>query len=264
MRLLLAILFAAVCTAQVRFIPASEVGAKRVLTPADGLIVHIGNGTVPGGAILFTNFEAVNVTDAPASVQVFFGSPEGDSMLLPLVGQDGQLAGQFAGIEATLPPGAGGSGLTFPTGFEVQVGYALVIADPPGSVAVVGIFNNQVPGLPLFQAGISPDMVAHRRVRTIFTGFDGGFISSLAVVSGFAQTLTVTAREQLTGQVLCSAPLFIPAAGHRAFIVRELLTCARNRQGIVEVTAPLGGIGAVGFLAADAGQGAFTTLQVFE
>ena len=57
--------------------------------------------------------------------------------------------------------------------------------------------------------------------------------------------------------------MFIPRVGHRAFIIRNQLPCTNNLIGVLEVTAPLRGIGAVAFQAADQGLGAFTTLPVF-
>jgi hypothetical protein len=246
-----------------RGIRPEEGSAKSVLGPGDALIPQVATGTVPGGAFFFTQFEGINVTDAPASLTIYFGDDEGNDLALPIINPDGTPLGETTGVVwDVIPPGADGGAFTNPNS-DVRVGYAIAVSDPPGSVAVMGIFNNQVPGSRLFRASMAPDIIVHNRVRTIFNGGPGGFVSSLAVVSAFAQTLTVTARNGASGDMLCSAPLFLPVAGHRAFIIREQLPCANGVNGILEVTAPLGGIGAVGFAAADQGQGAFTTLPVF-
>ncbi|MDA1313975.1 MAG: hypothetical protein O2968_11615, partial [Acidobacteria bacterium] len=130
------------------------------------------------------------------------------------------------------------------------------------SLPVIGVFKNQVPGERAYQASIPMDSLLHDRFFTIYAN-DVGFVSSLALVAGLAQTVTIIARQELTGAELCRSTRFMSQGQHIAFLVRDELPCTNGGDGMLEVVG--GGIGLSGlaFLAADQGLGAFVTLPVW-
>jgi hypothetical protein len=150
-------------------------------------------------------------------------------------------------------------------GALVQVGYARVISDPPGAVAVIALYNNSIPGVPLFQAGIPMTTRNHNRFFVPYDNLSGSR-SAVAVVVLTAQTITVNARDS-NGVIECMFDRPMGAGSHYPFIVQSDLPCTVDSEGVIEVIGPDPTLGGVAFTAQPAGEtpgaGAFTTLQVF-
>jgi len=67
---------------------------------------------------------------------------------------------------------------------------------------VIGIFNNQVPGERAYQTSIPMGSILHDRFFTFYSN-SGGFVASLVLVAAVSQTVTLIARQELTGSELC-------------------------------------------------------------
>ena len=106
------------------------------------------------------------------------------------------------------------------------------------------------------------DSLLHDRFFT-FYGNAGGFVSSLALVAGLAQTVTIIAHQAGTGAELCRSTRFMSQGQHIAFLVGDELPCTNGGEGMLEVVGQDLGLSGVGFLAADEGLGAFVTLPVW-
>jgi len=238
--------------------------SPKVFTLAgDDLVPQIANGELGGGQIFFTEWRMQNITDQEAEVDISYFDSDGDPLSLPSLDNDGQVR-NYIGI-LTLVAGRGIQyGGTWPIGAPVQVGYARVISDPPGAVVVTALYNNLVPGVPLFQAAIPMTTRNHNRFFVPY-GNLGGQRSSVAVVSLTAQTITVNARNP-QGQIECTFSRAMTAGSHYPFIVQSELPCAVENEGVIEIAGPEPTLGGVGFTAQPAdgnpGTGAFTTLQV--
>ena len=113
----------------------------------DVLIPQIATGG-DGTQGFYMTFQTVNITNAPASVQISFFDSAGNPMVLDFE-QDGT-PGTASFLSKAL--GAKGSSFarTFPMG-ATKVGYARVQSTPALSVAVSATFNQAVTGRPLFQ-----------------------------------------------------------------------------------------------------------------
>ena len=239
---------------------ASTAGQQNaVLAPGDIVLPQIANGTVTGGQIYYTVFEAINLTDNLARVDITFFDSNGSAMSLPLsTGGVNVTSGSLAG---TVQGHGYARGETVFAGNPVQVGYALVRSQPEGAVAVTARFGNRVPNERLFQAAIPLETTQHQRFHVGFTNTNNT-VSSLAVVSAAQQTVTFTARDA-NGQPLCTATRGFGAGQHLPFILTDVLPCTANINGIVDVQGTSTGLSGVGFLANDRGLGSFVTQQVY-
>jgi hypothetical protein len=233
--------------------------AYAVLAPGDIVLPQIANGTVAGGQTYATVFEAFNLTDNLARIDIVFYDSNGNAMNLPLLNQGQTVsAGSLSG---SVQAHGFARAETLPANAAVQVGYAIVTSNPVGAVAVVARFGNRVPGERLFQAAIPLETTQHQRFHLGFTN-TGNTVSSLAVVSASQQTVTFTARD-FNGQTQCSTTRAFSARQHLAVILTDLLPCTANTNGLVDVQGTTTGLSGVGFLANDRGLGSFVTQQVY-
>jgi hypothetical protein len=226
---------------------------------ADRVIPQIATGG-DGQSGFFMIFEVFNITERQVDVTIFFADQQGGTMMLPLA-PSGELAG---GFRVAVPPGGVAFTRTMPTG-PMRIGYALVDApaDASGfglSVGVNAIFNQVVPGRPVFQAGIPVSTPLHDRFFVPYLN-TGGFTGTLAIVNVIIpQRVTFIARDT-AGMELCRTSRLMGQGEHAAFIIREQLSCAANRDGLLEVRADQPSLSGIGFLAQD--DGAFVSQTVF-
>jgi hypothetical protein len=230
-----------------------------VFAPGDMVLPQIANGTLAGGQYYLTQFEAVNITDNFAKVDIQFFDSNGVPMTLPLtsVGQNFPTND----VSATVQARGYARVETVPAGAAVQVGYAIARSTPDGSVIVTARFSNRVPNERLFSAAIPLETAQLQRFQFSFTNTNN-VVSSLAVVSANAQTVTFTARDA-NGLPLCTASKSFAAGQHFPFILTDVLPCTANTVGTVDVQGQTTGLSGVGFLANDKGAGAFVTLPVY-
>ena len=244
---------------------ADMASAKVFPLAGDDLIPQIANGELAGGQIFFTSFRIQNVTDQQASVDVDYFDADGDPMPLPSRDTVTGEVNDFIGVTTLVPARGIRYASTWPIDAPVQLGYARVVSNPVGAVVVTALYNNEVPGVPLFQAGIPMTTRNHNRFFLPY-GNIAGERSSVAIVSLTAQTVTVNARDP-EGQVECTFTRAMSAGSHYPFIVQSELPCTAENEGVIEVAGPDPTLGGVGFTAQPAdgvpGTGAFTTLQVF-
>ena len=225
--------------------------------PGDVVVPQIATGG-DGTFGLFMTFQFVNITNAPALVQVSFFDSPGNPMVLDFE-QDGT-PGTATFISKAL--GAKGSSFarTFPMG-ATKVGYARVLSTPANSVAVSATFNQAVEGRPLFQSFIPLSSAVQDRflVPVLDVGSSTG---SVALVSLVAQQVTLTALDT-NGVALCSGTRTFAAGEHAAFIVRDFpaLSCTANQTTVLEVEGPEKALSGVGITAQDSG--AFSTQPVY-
>ena len=140
--------------------------------------------------------------------------------------------------------------------------------NPPESVAVNATFLQLVPGRPPFMAGVPMSNVLH---KTAFTGgivlpylSGAGFTPSLALVSLQSQDVTLIARTGSDGAELCRATMNFGAGHHKAFLLRDALSCTSTSEGTLEIRGdPLlpGSIAGIGFEGHD--EGAFVTQPIW-
>lgn len=232
-----------------------------VPTAGDRFIPQIANGTLAGGHFSFMLYSFINITDAPATFELRFYDSSGIALVVPMFQEGGLIVDAF-GLGAMLPPRSSGVGASAPANVSPTSGYALLTSDPEGAIVVTGIFNNQVPGERLYQASVPLTTFFHKRFYLGFTN-EAGFVSSLAVISVAAQTVTFIIRDGL-GVESCRQSRFFQAFEHFPFLIGDFLTCALNTRALLEVEGDgIGGLSAVGFMAGDQGLGAFTTLPVW-
>ncbi|MDA1316052.1 MAG: hypothetical protein O2968_22240 [Acidobacteria bacterium] len=220
---------------------------------------QIANGELGGGQIFFTLFQAVNISGGPASFTVSFFDGAGDPMTLPIV-QDGVTINANM-IGDAIAPGGVRFARTAPNEAAVQIGYAVVNSVPEGAVAVVAQFSNQVPGERLFQASIPVETRLHQKFFMPFIN-SGGFVGSIAVVSLVQQTVSFRVLSA-SGTELCSTTEDFEAGQHKAFLLANLLPCSADTNAVLAAEGESIGLSAVGFTAADMGQGAFVTAPVY-
>ena len=240
--------------------PAQTGSAPRAVLSTDDIVLpQIANGTVPGGQIYQTIFEAFNLTDFLARVDITFFDSNGNAMNLPLL--TGGITVSSGSLSGSVQPRGWARGETVFANVPVQVGYAIVRSQPEGAVAGTARFGNRVPGERLFQAAIPLETTQHQRFQVGFTN-TGNTVSSLAVVSANQQTLTFTARDT-NGQPMCTATKAFAARQHFPFVLTTLLPCTDNANGVIDVQGTASGLSGVGFLANDRGLGSFVTQQVY-
>ncbi|MDA1312150.1 MAG: hypothetical protein O2968_02345 [Acidobacteria bacterium] len=253
-----------------RGIPAGSVRPKVFVLNGDDVIPQIANGELGGGQIFFTEFSIQNITDSPADFTLDYFGPNGDPLALPaLVDVNPDVTEDFIGVADTVPANGVRFSTTWPFGADVRLGYAVVTSNPPGAVVVTALYNNLVPGSPLFQASIPMTTRNHDRLFSVYNNRFGQR-SSLALVSLTEQLVTVNARDT-NGITRCSFNRMMGAGDHFPFLVQNELPCTiealkggsgLSPEGTIEVVGPEGSLAAVGFVAQDEGIGAFTTIQV--
>ena len=235
-----------------------------VIAPGDEIIPQIANSGTPQNGGFFMIFQASNVSTTMATFQVDFFDPKGESMNMPLATSPNDLTGTPArGFQGTLSPGGYGAQVTVPNGSPTAIGYAVVTMHPAESVAVNATFLQLVPGRPLFMAGIPLSSVLH---KTAFMPYlsGAGFTPTLALVSLQSQDVTLIARTGFDGAELCRATMNFGAGHHRAFPLRDKLSCTSTAEGTLEIRGdPLlpGSITGIGFEAHD--EGAFVTQPIW-
>ena len=232
----------------------------------DDLLPQIANGELGGGQIFFTAFRIQNITGQAADVDISYLDGDGNPMpLQTLVNPETGATEDHIGIRDTIPANALRFATTWPSAAPIRPGYARVVSDPPGAIVVTALFNNLIPGVPLFQAGIPQTNRDHDH---FFVPYGNRFDqrSSLAIVSLTAQTITVNARDT-AGNIACMFTRAMGAGSHFPFLVQLELPCTEDSEGTIEVIGQAASMGAVAFTAQPAGEtpgaGAFTTLQVF-
>jgi len=230
----------------------------------DDLIPQIANGELGGGQIFYMLFLIENITGAEAQVDIDYLDADGDPMSLPSRNAEGQIQ-NFTGILSLVPARGIRYLTTWPFDAPVRVGYARVASTPPGAVTVTALYNNSIPGVPLFQTAIPMTTRNHNRFFVPYGNLSGQR-SAVAVVSLTAQTITVNARDP-NGIIECSFDRAMTAGSHYPFLVQSELPCTVDNEGVIEVAAPSPTLGGVAFTAQPAGEipgaGAFTTLQAF-
>ncbi len=233
---------------------------RAFVSSGDRLIPQIATGG-DGRNGFFMIFEVFNISDQMVDVTVGFLDERAQLMMLPVQG----LTGDQPGFRTTLKPGASVFARTLPTG-ATKIGYAIVGFTPePASselnlpVGINAIFNQVVPGRPVFQAGIPVSTGAHDRFFVPFLN-TGGFTGTLAMVSVLAQRVTFIAHG-VDGAELCRSTRLMGQLEHLAGVISQLLSCTANVNGSLEVRADLPGLSGIGFLAQD--DGAFVTQPVF-
>ena len=235
-----------------------------VIAPGDSIISQIANSGTPQDGGLYMIFQASNVSTTMAMFQVDFFDSNGESMNMPLPTSPDDLTGTPArGFQGTLSPGGYGAQVTIPDGSPTAIGYAVVTMNPAESVAVNATFLQLVPGRPPFMAGVPLSNVLH---KTAFMPYlsGTGFTPSLALVSLQSQDVTLIARTGFDGTELCRATMNFGARHHRAFLLRDVLSCTSTSEGTLEIRGdPLlpGSITGIGFEGHD--EGAFVTQPIW-
>lgn len=222
-----------------------------------------GGDEVSGG--LFTLLSFTNLTDGPATFELFFYDQSGAPVNMPIATAD---AGGnpcftcppalFPGVGDTLLPGQSLGQIIMPNG-ETRVGYASISSAPSAAVGITATFAQIVPGRPLFMTGIPPSYDLH--LRAFMASVDaGGFTSSMALVAAQVDTnVTLTFRSNFLN-VQCSNTFFMPVGSHQAFLLRDKLSCIDGQEGSVEVSGR--GFAGIGIWAHD--EGAFVTQPLME
>jgi hypothetical protein len=248
------------------FAPGSEASAlagpnisKTFVLPGDEILPQVANGELGGGQKFFMIFQAVNVSDGPASFEVAFFDGDGDPMTLPVM-QDGVTINTNM-IGDAIAPGGVRFARTVPDEAAVQIGYAVATSVPEGAIAVVARFSNQVPGERLFQASIPVETRLHGNFFMPFIN-SGGFVGSIAIVSLVKQTVGFSVLSS-SGTELCNTTEDFEAGQHMALLLSNLLPCAADTNAVFAAQGESIGLSAVGFTAADMGLGAFVTAPVY-
>ena len=235
-----------------------------VIAPGDTIIPQIANKGTPQEGGFFMIFQASNVSTTIAEFEVDFFDSNGESMNMPLPTSPDDLTGiPASGFQGTLSPGGYGAQVTIPNGSPLVIGYAVVTMNPAASIAVNATFVQLVPGRPPFMAGIPLSSALH---KTAFMPYlsGAGFTPTLALVSLQSQDVTLIARTGMDGAELCRAIMPFGAGHHKAFPLKDKLSCTSTEEGTLEIRGdPLlpGSIAGIGFEAHD--DGAFVTQPIW-
>jgi hypothetical protein len=121
-----------------------------------------------------------------------------------------------------------------------------------GLLGVNAIYTQTVPGRPPFQSSI-PLLSPRTHVRLPFSNLRP-LTTTLAWVNPGAEEgdVTLIARDE-NGVELCRSSTQLAAGGHEAFLVRDRLSCAAGRQGLLEIQAAGEGVASVGYYFHDSG-----------
>ena len=235
-----------------------------VIVPGDTILPQIANSGSPEGSGFLTYFQFVNVSKFTATLRIEFFDSSGNPMDIPIVDDPNTFSSRPArGFGGVLPAGSYGAQTTIPDGSPTAIGYAMVDMQPAESVAVNAAFMQFIPGRPLFMAGIPLSSILHKTAFMPYAS-DGGFTSSLALVSVLSQEVTLIARAPLTGGELCRTSIRFSSGQHRSFLLRDVLSCTSQGEGSLEIRGdPFlpGGITGIGFMAHD--EGAFVTQPIW-
>ena len=278
---LLSMLFGVVpCSAQIETLltskrlayplePEKAIPHKEIRVGLDDLsIPHLASSGSLDSMGFLTFLDLVNITDQTTQLLIVFLDDNGEPVELPLAsaGPDGraclECAPTFArGITVSLKPGESRQQIIMPTG-PTLTGWAGVVARPLASAAVTATFMQIVPGRPLFMAGIPPSTILHRRAW-LSTADVGGFTTSLALINGDPDesNLMLLEYHRQDGSIGCFEALRIPPFGHAAFLVRDLLPCARGGEGSIAILSSKS-FGGLGIWAHDSG--GFVTQPLLE
>lgn len=241
-------------------------GRKSLLiTESTTVLPQIASGgdEVNGGLLTILSF--TNLTDSPATFELFFYEQNGAPVNMPLAAADAE--GNvcltcppvlFSGVGDTLLPGQSLGQIIMPNG-ATRVGYAVINSVPSAAVGITATFAQIVPGRPLFMTGIPPSYDLH--LRAFMASSDaGGLTSSMALVAARVDTnITLTFRSNFLN-VECSNTFFMPVGSHQAFLLRDKLSCIDGQEGSVEVFGL--GFAGIGIWAHD--EGAFVTQPLME
>jgi hypothetical protein len=230
---------------------AEPSSGKNAVINAEGVIPQIATG----GGSFYMDFQFVNSSALPATVTLTFFDSDGVPMAVPYV-QDG-IESTATTLVETVAPGGVEFARTLFDAPDVQVGYAEVVSSIFYAITVQSTFTQVVPDRPLFRAFIPEDKNTNKG-RFFLPSIDtGSQTSSMAVVSGVAQSVSYIARNR-NGVELCNSGRPFLKGEHRAFIIRDMLPCLAGVDGIVEVVGSEGErIFGVGITAEDSG--AFVT-----
>ena len=230
-----------------------------VVLPGHLIIPQIANaGTRQGG--YFTAFQVLNLSRSTATYQIQFFNSNGQPMRMPLSTYFYDVSGDPSfGFNGTLGPGGYHAMVTIPDGSPTAIGYAKVTMEPENSIGVNATFMQIVFDRPLFGAGVPLSNIFHNKTSfmTYVSGF--GFTPTLALVSLLPQNVTLIARTGSNGIEICRATINFFAGQHRAGLLRDVLPCIQNSEGVIEILAGHKNVGlaAIGFQAHDSG--AFVT-----
>ena len=207
---------------------AAEANSKNAVINAEGVIPQIATG----GGSFYMDFQFVNSSALSATVTLTFFDSDGVPMAVPYI-QDGIQSTATTLVE-TVAPGGVEFAKTVVGAPDVQVGYAEVVSSIFHAISVQTTFTQVVPDRPLFQAYIPEDTNTNKGRFFLPSINTGSQTSSLAVVSGVAQSVNYIARNR-NGVELCNAGRPFLKGEHRAFIIRDMLPCLAGVDGIVEV-----------------------------
>jgi hypothetical protein len=236
---------------------------RAFVSSTDRVLPHLASGG-DGRNGVFMIFQVFNLTDSPVSeVTIRFVDQQAQSITLPLAPTGEPVSGLRV---SNLPPGGVAFARTMPSG-SAKTGWALVDApaDPSGlglSVGLTAIFNQVVPGRPIFQAAIPISTALHNRFFVPYFN-TGGFTGTAAVLNLTPQRVTLIARGT-DGTELCRSSRLMGQGEQTAFVIAQQLTCAANRDGVLEVRGDSQsgfGLSGIGFLVQD--DGAFVTQTVY-
>ena len=217
------------------FEPLLEGESEMLQGDSDKIIPQIANHGTPQDGGFFMIFQAINVSAAMATFQVNFFDKNGESMNMPLAtGSDDLIGTPAHGFQGTLSPEGYGAQVTIPNGSPTAIGYAVVKMDPDESVAVTSTFVQIVPGRPPFMAGVPLSTVLYKTALMPYLS-EGGFTPALALVSLRSQDVTLIAHSGLDGEELCRATMNFGEGHHRAFLLRDVLSCTSMSEGTLEI-----------------------------
>jgi hypothetical protein len=206
-----------------------------------GTLAHIASGG--GWQTLIT---LVNTGASPTQFQLEFFDDLGTAMTLPILFAQTGVTAKEASVSQTL--GAGASLLIQTMGSASQ----------PSRVGSARLTTaGEVDGFAIFQSSgqeaVVPLQVGDVNSYTLAFDNTGGLANGIALAnhSGTDVIISATLRDE-TGATLVTAPISLPANGHRSFMLTDQFTSAANIRGSVEFDSGTTTIGVIGIRATSA------------
>jgi len=218
--------------------------AVAALSPADTLLDAGSLGHFQSGGGWSTTFFLFNTGTAAAQVQLNFYKDDGTEAVIPL--QLPQLPGSSnsaAVFNDTLQPGTVLTVVTDSSDTTGTTGWAHLQASSTGVTGYLIFRYEGTTGSGVQECLVTPETRSGKSYVIAFDNSDGHF-TSFALANPTSQSVDVTAtpRDGLTGVALgASQVITLPAMGHKAYGLTDVLASTKSASGTVEFSTPSAG-----------------------
>jgi hypothetical protein len=216
---------------------------------------------VVDGGFWKTTFKFVNLETHAVDFSIVFLEDDGSSMILPLLANADEPAGDSPGFHLTLNPAESITVETAGTASSLTSGWAVVIQDNSNDqIGKFAIFRQHVPDGQDQEATVPISDPSAGNFAMLFD--NTAYVTGIAIVNPNSIVIPVDVyiRNQ-QGAIIDKQSLVIPAVNHVAFPLQDLWPSTKGIEGALEFVTSGYALGALGLRFSGA---AFTTFDVFQ